>query len=98
MICNGYAVANNNFLKSFDANKPISYIICLDVNNSYGQYMMLLLPTEILDSVNPKDFNLDIYSNDGSIHCFLEDHLDYSDELHYLHNDYPLAGGKIKVT
>ena len=41
---------------------------------------MQLLPTEILGLVNPKGFNQDNYCND---------------ELHDLHNDYPLAGQKI---
>ena len=42
--------------------------------------------------------SLDNYSKDSSIGCFLEADLDYPDELHDLHNDYPLEGGKIKVT
>ena len=67
MICKGYAEANNKFLKSYNANKPIPYIICLDANNLYGHTMMQILPTEILDWVNPKDFNLDRYSNDSPI-------------------------------
>ena len=53
--------------------------------------MMQLLPTKILDWVNPKDFNIDIYSTNGSIGCFLEDDLDRTNELHDLHNYYPLA-------
>ena len=53
---------------------------------------MQLLSTEILDWVNPKDN----YSNDSPKSCFLLVDLDYPDELHDLHNDYPLAGEKIK--
>ena len=60
MICKGCAVANNKFLKLPGANKLTSYIIYLDVNHFYGHSMMQLLPTEILDWVNPKDFNIDI--------------------------------------
>ena len=51
--------------------------------------MVQLLPTEILDWVNPKYFNLDNYSNDSPIGCFLEVDLDYP--------DYPLADEKIQV-
>ena len=36
MICKGYAKTNNKFLKSYDANKPTSYIRYLDANNLYG--------------------------------------------------------------
>ena len=49
MICNSYAEANSKFLKSWNANKPPSYIIYLDVNNLYGHSMMQPLPNEILD-------------------------------------------------
>ena len=58
---------------------------------------MQLLPTEILDWVNPKDFNLDNYSNDSTLGCFLEVDLDYPAELHDFHNDYHLVGAKIKL-
>ena len=54
----------------YDANKPTSYIIYLDANNIYEHSMMQLLPTEIIDRVNPKDFNLDNYFNDSPIGCF----------------------------
>ena len=49
MICRGLAEANNKFLKSYNANKPTSYIIYLDVNNLYGNSTMQLLATETLD-------------------------------------------------
>ena len=44
--------------------------------------MKQLLPTEILDCVNTKEFNLDNYSNSSRIGCFLEVHIDYPDGLH----------------
>ena len=96
--CKGYAQANNKFVKSYDTNKLTSYIKYLDANNLCGHSMMQLLPTEIFDSFDSKDLSLDNYSKDSSIGCFLEADLDYPDELHDLHNDYPLEGEKIKVT
>ena len=51
MICKGYAEANIKFMKSYDSNKPTSYIVYLDANNLYGHSMMKLLSTEILDWV-----------------------------------------------
>ena len=72
---------------------PYSYIIYLVTNNLYGRSMMQLL----LDWVNPKDFNLDNHSINTPIGCFLEVDLDYPDELHNLHNDYPLVGEKIEA-
>ena len=60
--------------------------------------MMQSLLFETLDFVDPEKFNLDNYRKDGSICCLLEIDLDYPDELHYLHNDYPLVAEKIKLT
>ena len=59
--------------------------------------MMQLLPTEVLDGVNPKDFNLDNYSINSPIECFLEVELDYPDELHDFHNDCSLGSEKTEV-
>ena len=71
-ICKGYAEPNKKFWKSYDANKPTPYVIYLDANNLYGHSMMQFLPTDILDRVNPKDFNLDNYSDKGPIGCIGE--------------------------
>ena len=58
---------------------------------------MQLLQTEILDWADPKDFNLDFYSKGSPIGCFIETDLNFPDELHDLHNGYPIAGQKIAV-
>ena len=87
MNCKGNAKADNKFLKSYEPNKPTSCIIYLGTNNLCGHSMMQICPTDLLDWVNPKYFNLNKYSNNSPIVCFLEVHLD-------LHNDYPLAGKK----
>ena len=39
-----------------------------------------------------------ITDDNSTIGCFLEVDLDYPDDLHDLHNDYPSAGKKIKLT
>ena len=59
---------------------------------------MQLLQTEILVWVNTKKINLYNYSDNGSVGFFLEVGVDYSDELHDLHCDYPSPPDKIKVT
>ena len=56
--------------------------------------MMQLPKNKILDWVNPKIFNLDHDSGNNPIGCFLQVDLDYPDELHDFHNDYPLAAEK----
>ena len=68
----------------------------LETDSFYGHSMLQLLPTEILDLVNPKDFNLENYSNNSPMGCFLKTDLDYPDELHDLHNDFPLVREKNK--
>ena len=45
-----------------------------------------------------ENFNLDSYSNDSPIGCFLDVDFDYLDESHDLHNDYLLVGEKINAT
>ena len=89
IICKGYTEANNKFLKTYNVNKRTSYIIYLGTNNLHGNSMMQLLPTEMLDWANPKDFNLDNNSNDSLIDRFLEVDLDHTDESYDLHNHYP---------
>ena len=49
--------------------KAISYITDSDANNLYGHSMFQLLLTEILDWVNPKDFNLGNCFNHNPIGC-----------------------------
>ena len=84
MICKSYAETNDKFFKSYDTNKPTSY----KLYNLYEHSMMQLLPTEILDYVNPKDFNSHFYSTNSPIDYFLKVIFDYPDELPDLHNSY----------
>ena len=43
MICKGYVETNNEFLKFYDPNKHISYVIYLDANSLYEDYVIKLL-------------------------------------------------------
>lgn len=43
--------------------------------------MIQLLPTKLIDLVIPKNFNLDNYSDNGQIGCFLEVDLNCPHEL-----------------
>ena len=85
VICKGYAEGSNKLLKSYNTNKPTSYIVYLNANDLYGHSMMQLLPTKILDWVNPKDFSLHNYSSNSPIGSSIEFDLDYPDEFHDLH-------------
>ena len=70
----------------------------LDANDLYGHSVMQLLPFELLDWVYLDNFNLDSYFDNGSKRCFLEVDLSCPDELHDLHNDYPLLHEKMKIS
>ena len=86
----------NKFLKLYNPNKPTSYLIYLDANNLYVYGATSL---NFSDLVNPEEFNLDNYSDDCSIGCFLEVDFNYlNDAIHDLHNGYLSAAEEIKVT
>ena len=71
VTCKEYAEVSNKFSKSYYAKKPTSYIFYLDANNLYKHSTMKLLPTQITDWANPKDFSLKNYSKDSSLGRFL---------------------------
>ena len=69
----------------------------LDANNLYGWAMSQKLPTGNFEWVD-KNINLSDYDVDSSKAIILEVDLEYPKELHDLHNDYPVAPEKIKVS
>ena len=75
---------------SYNPNKPSKYLVYLDANNLYGAAMSMKLPTSGFKWMNDKE--LSVWEK---IPCFLEVDLEYPKELHDLHNDYPLAPGRI---
>ena len=73
----------------------------LDANNLYGWAMSQYLPTGYLRWMTDKEINkidLGKYKADGKKGLILEMDLEYPQELHNLHNDYPAAPEKIKVS
>ena len=55
------------------------------------------LPTGGFKWINPKEFDLNNYTNNSSKGCVLEVDLKYPEELCKLHNDYPLAPHEIEI-
>ena len=96
IICKSYAKAKNEFFDSYNVNKATLCTIYLDTINLCGHSMMQLLPTEILDWLNPKKSNPDSYFKDSRIDCFIKVNLGWSDRLLGLCKDYPLVGEKNK--
>ena len=99
-IANRFSEANNKYMENFDENKPSKYIMYLDANNLYGWAMSQYLPTgnfKWLTKEQIKKTNLANYSEEHDEGLLLEVDFDYPQELHDLHNDYPLAPEKLKV-
>ena len=75
-------------------------ILYLDMNNLYGCAMSQYLPinnfkwVKNIDKIEEKLMNI---KNNSSIGYILEVDLEYSKELHDIHNDYPLAPAKINI-
>ena len=100
-IVHRHAEANNQYMKNYDPHKESSYIMYLDANNLYGWAMSRPLPyrnfkwlenkpktiSELLQYINTEKYGI------GKIY---EADLEYPDELHHLHNDYPCAAEKNK--
>ena len=104
IITHRHAEANNKYMKNYDPEVESSYIMYLDANNLYGWAMSQSLPVgdfKWLDPAeyeDPEDFILENYTDDTKKGVILEVDLEYPEELHDLHNDYPLAPEKILVT
>ena len=86
-------------MSGYDSNKPSTFITYLDKNSLYAWAMSEYLPYgefELLKSVD----KLDVMSinKESDVGYILEVDLKYVDELHELHNDYPLAPEKLAVT
>ena len=99
-IANRFSEANNKYMENFDENKPSKYIMYLDANNLYGWAMSQYLPTgnfKWLTKEQINKTNLANYSEEHDEGLLLEVDLDYPQELHDLHNDFPLAPEKLKV-
>ena len=97
-ITHRHAVANNKYMKDYNPEVESSYIMYLDANNLYGWAMSKSLPFKDFKWLPPEDFILDNYTDYTRKGVILEIDLEYPEELHHLHNDYPLAPEKILVS
>ena len=87
-------------MKNYDEKAPTKYIMYLDANNLYGWAMSQYLPTgnfKWLSQNQIEKTNLGKYTENSKKGLILEVDLEYPQELHNLHNDFPLGPEKIKV-
>lgn len=94
MISKKYAKANNPSVSDYDPFKPNTWLSYLDMNNFYGTSMPMPLP-EIDFAWCTQDqvetLNVMHVPDDSETGYILEVDLEYPDDLHDNHSDYPLA-------
>ena len=94
-----YCKANNfQYLENWDESKETSFITYLDVNNLYGYALSQPLPLKGFEWIDPEQIDFAMTNADEKNGYILEVDLDYPQELHDLHNDFPLAPEKMKIT
>ena len=96
MISNRYGEANNKYMgKSFNKNELNKYLMYLDANNLYGRAMSEKLPIHSFKWLSSgemeKLFNNRVVQIWEKTPCILEVDLEYPENLHDLHNDYPFC-------
>ena len=96
-----YCRANNEFVEGYDEGMEKSFITYWDVKNLYGAAMLENLPYDEFkwlrdDETDSIDSNCVSAGND--VGYILEVDLKYPCKLHDLHNDYPLAPEKMRVS
>ena len=93
MITKRHGKANNPYMsEEFDKNSPTKYISYLDANNLYGWAMCKPLPAGNFEWMSEE--KLKKWKNHS---CILEVDLEYPEDLHDIHNDYPLAPERLKI-
>ena len=100
-IAKRYNKANNKYVKDYDSSEKSIYIIYLDTNNSYGWGMSQYLLYGGFKWLNQKEidkFDVNSISENSSNGYILEVDLEYPNELHQLHNDYPLTPEKLEIS
>jgi hypothetical protein len=91
-ITKRYAKANNKYMSEYEPGKEIVHLPYMDANNLYGWAMSRPLPV--------RDFE---WMNNGEMEkwrdhsCIVEVDLEYPDNLHNKHNEYPLAPERMRV-
>jgi hypothetical protein len=104
MITHRHAEANNKYMKKYNPDSPSSYIMYLDANNLYGHAMIQKLPYgnfnwvkclsnyfyRHVDKDGKEYFTCDFNADDHT-GLIVECDLEYPEELHNEHNNYPLA-------
>ena len=101
MISNRYGKANNKYMgKNFNKNELSKYLMYLDANNLYGSAMSEKLPIHSFKWLSSGEmerlFNNQVVQIWEKTPCILEVDLEYPEDLHDLHNDYPFCPERVE--
>ena len=94
-----HSKANSNYCPDYDKIKPEKWIVHVDMNNFYGKAMSQYFPYgefKWVEVNNNETINKVLNTSDNSLHGYFEEvDLDYPEELHDSHKDFPMAPEKI---
>ena len=101
MISNRYGEANNKYMGNrFNKNKLKKHLMYLDANNLYGDAMSKKLPTHGFKWLTSGEmenlFNNQVEQVWEKTPCILVVDLEYPENLHDLHNDYPFCPERVE--
>ena len=101
MISNRYGEANNKYMgKRYNKNELNKYLMYLDANNLYGCAMSEKLPTHGFKWLSIGEME-NLFDNQvvqvwEKTPCILEVDLEYPEDLHDKHNDYPFCPERVE--
>ena len=101
IISKRYGEANNKYMGNrFNKNKLSKYLMYLDANNLYGSAMFKKLPIHsfkwLTSGEMEKLFDNRVVQVWEKTPCILEVDLEYPENLHDLHNDYPFCPERVE--
>ena len=100
IISNRYGKANNKYMKDYNKKEASKYLMYVDANNLYGCAMSQKLPVHSFKWLTDKEiknlFKIQVVQFWERTPCILEVDLEYPEELHDLHNDYPLCPERVE--
>ena len=100
IISNRYGKANNKYMKDFNEKELSKYLMYVDANNLYGWAMLQKLPIHSFEWMTNEEienlFKVQVVQFWEKTPCILEVDLTYPEELHDLHNDYPLCPERVE--
>ena len=100
VISHRHGQANLAELPNYDPSEPNEHLVYWDANNLYGWAMSQYLPTgdfKWLNNEEIDELNVNRIKDENEYGYIYECDLEYPEELHDKHSDYPLAPERISV-